>query len=117
MPGNVSFLEIGSKDAAVSRAFFERVFGWSFNSMGDAGGWFQTPSIKAGLHGSDPQPQLYVFFDVDDLDAAIALVKASGGQADPPGPEEPGFGRFSNCHDPQGIRFGLHQKSHTESVP
>ena len=50
MPGNVSFLEIGSKDAAVSRTFFEGVFGWTYNSMGDAGGWFQTPSIKAGLH-------------------------------------------------------------------
>ena len=79
--------------------------------MGDASGWFQTPSIKAGLHGGDPQPQLYVFFGVADLDAAVALVKASGGQADLPVPEEPGFGRFSNCHDPLGIRFGLHQKS------
>ena len=110
MAGDVSFVEIGSKDSAVSRTFFERVFGWSFNPMGAAGGWFQTPSIKMGLHGSDPQPQLYVFFDVADLDAAIALVRASGGQADPPGQEQPGFGRFSNCQDPQGIRFGLHQK-------
>lgn len=110
MPGNVSFLEIGSKDAAVSSTFFERFFGWSFTSMGEAGGWFQTSFIKVGLHGNDPHPQLYVFFDVTDLEAAIALVKASGGQADPPGPEEPGFGRFSNCQDSQGIRFGLHQK-------
>ena len=111
MPGNVSFLEIGSKEATESSTFFEKVFGWSFTPMADAGGWFQTPSIRVGLHGNDPQPQLHVFFDVTDLDVAIALVKASGGQADPPGPEEPGFGRFSNCQDPQGIRFGLHQKS------
>jgi predicted enzyme related to lactoylglutathione lyase len=36
--------------------------------------------------------------------------REAGGEADPPAPEEPGFGRFSNCRDPQGIRFGLHQK-------
>jgi predicted enzyme related to lactoylglutathione lyase len=40
----------------------------------------------------------------------MALVREAGGQADPPAPEEPGFGRFSNCRDPQGIRFGLHQR-------
>lgn len=110
MPGNVSFLEIGSKNASDSRAFFERVFGWRFNHMGDAGaGWFQTPSIRAGLHGDDPEPRLYVFFDVANLAVAIASVRTAGGEADEPGPTEPGFGRFSNCRDPQGIRFGLHE--------
>ena len=112
MTGNVSFVEIGSKDVKVTHAFFASVFGWGFTPMGDAGaGWFQTPSIRAGLHGDDPEPQLYVFYDVPDLAAAIASVRAAGGQAEDPGSEEPGFGRFSNCRDPQGIRFGLHQRT------
>ena len=109
MPGNVSFLEIGSNDATISRVFFAQVFGWAFNPMGPSEGWFQTPSIKAGLHGNDPEPQLYVFFDVSDLEAAVERVRAAGGHADVPGPVEPGFGRFSSCRDPQGIRFGLHE--------
>jgi hypothetical protein len=37
--------------------------------------------------------------------------RPAGGEADPPASEEPGFGRFSSCRDPQGIRFGLHQHS------
>ena len=109
MPGNVSFLEIGSGDASISRVFFEQVFGWAFNPMGPTEGWFQTPSIRAGLHGNDPEPRLYVFFDVPNLEAAVERVRAAGGQADAPGAVEPGFGRFSGCCDPQGIRFGLHE--------
>jgi uncharacterized protein len=110
MAGEVSYLEIGAKDAAISRVFFEKLFGWSFHPMGSDGeGWFQTPSIKAGVHGNDPEPQFSIFFDVPDLIAAIAQVKELGGQADEPSPDEPGFGKFCACHDPQGVRFGLHQ--------
>ena len=110
MASKVSYIEIGTKDAGNSRHFFEQLFGWDFNPMGNAEeGWFQTPSVKAGLHGNDPNPHVLVFFDVPDLMAAISQVKALGGATDEPGPDEPGFGRFCSCRDPQGIRFGLHQ--------
>jgi predicted enzyme related to lactoylglutathione lyase len=109
MHGNVSFLEVGTVDTEKSRPFFERVFGWSFHPMGEGGGWFQAPSMRVGLHGNDPQPQIYVFLEVPELEQAMALVREAGGEADPP-TSEPGFGRFSSCRDPQGIRFGLHQK-------
>ena len=72
-------------------------------------GWFQTASMRAGLHSDDPEPGILVFFPVTDLEAAVAKVIALGGEATPPGTPEPGFGRFAMCKDPQGIRFGLHQ--------
>ncbi|MEO0532701.1 MAG: VOC family protein [Cyanobacteria bacterium P01_A01_bin.123] len=110
MVSDVSYLEIGTAATEPSRLFFEQLFGWRFNPMGDDGeGWFQTPSLKVGLHGNDPEPQFSIFFSVIDLDDAIVRVKALGGQADEPGPDEPGFGRFCLCRDPQGIQFGLHQ--------
>jgi predicted enzyme related to lactoylglutathione lyase len=111
MHGTVSLLELGTSDVERSRPFFERVFGWNFNPMAEGGGWFKTPSIRVGLHGDDPQPQIYVFFEVPDLEQAIARVRDAGGEAEPPTTETPGFGRFSNCRDPQGIRFGLNQRS------
>jgi hypothetical protein len=111
MHGNVSFVELGTTDAERSRLFFERVFGWSFHPMAQGGGWFQAPSMRVGLHGDDPQPQIYTFFDVPDLEQAIALVREAGGEAESPAPGEPGCGRFSNCRGTQGIRFGLHQHS------
>jgi len=45
---------------------------------------------------------------VSHLEAAAARVRAAGGEADEP-TDEPGFGRFVNCRDPGGIRFGLDQ--------
>jgi predicted enzyme related to lactoylglutathione lyase len=101
--GQVSFLEIGSDDAAAIRAFFGAVFGWP--SHDDA--WMQAPTMKVGTHSEDPAPQIYVYFSVDDLDAAAARVRAAGGEAQTP-TNEPGFGRFVNCVGPGGLAFGLH---------
>jgi len=67
-------------------------------------------SMRVGFHGEDT-PQIYVFFEVPDLERAISLVREAGGEADPPAPEESGFGRMAFCRDPQGIRFGLHQQT------
>ena len=103
-PGQVSFIEIGSGgDAGPTRAFFSAVFGWPCHDQA----WFQTPTIKAGSHGEDPSPQIYVYFNVSDLEAAAARIRAAGGEAEPP-VDEPGFGRFVHCRAPGGIRFGLH---------
>src|SRR5438132_4091117 len=109
MKSDVSFIEIGAGDAAKARAFFGQVFGWDFHVMG-AGpeGWFQTPSMKAGVHGNDPEPGIFTFFSVANMEEAIAKVRELGGEASEPS-NEPGFGRFSMCRDPQGIRFGLHR--------
>jgi len=113
MRGDVSFIELGSTatDTGRSEVFFEKLFGWHFQPTPRGGGWFQTPSIRVGLHGNDSGPGIYVFFEVSNLEEAIALVRKAGGEADPSVTEEPGFGRFANCRDPQGIRFGLHQRS------
>jgi predicted enzyme related to lactoylglutathione lyase len=110
MHGQVSFVEIGTTDTDRTSAFFAKVFGWKFTPMDTGGGWFQAPTMRMGLHGNDPQPQLYVFLEVPDLDRAVASVRDAGGTAEDPGAEVPGFGRYANCKDPQGIVFGLHQR-------
>jgi predicted enzyme related to lactoylglutathione lyase len=111
MQGDVSFVELGTTagETDPSRRFFERVFGWPFHPMTQGGGWFETPSIRVGLHGSDTEARVYLFFEVSDLEQAVARVRDAGGESDPPPAEEPGFGRFAHCRDPQGIPFGLHQ--------
>src|SRR5271154_346245 len=106
----VSFIEIGVADAAKSRSFLEQMFGWKFHPFGQGSdGWFQTPSMKAGVHGGDASQGFLVFFGVPDIEAAMADVVRFGGTAEAP-MEEPGFGRFCICYDPQGLRFGLHRQ-------
>jgi len=108
-PAQVSFIEIGVADASKSRLFLEQMFGWKFHPFGKASdGWFQTPSLKAGVHGDDPNQGFLVFFGVPNLELAAAEVIRLGGNAEAP-IKQPGFGRFCICVDPQGLRFGLHE--------
>lgn len=114
MSGNISHLEIGTKTGAHSNQFFSRLLGWTFHQMGNGPeGWFDTPTCKAGLHTGDSQPGFSVYFAVPDIEQAVALVKQLGGTAEDISPEEPSFGRFCNCQDPEGVKFGLHQSSST----
>jgi uncharacterized protein len=112
MNGSITHIEIGAATSEKSAAFFSELFDWTYNPMGQDGGWFNTPTCKAGLHPSDPTPNITVYFAVSDIEQAAAKVRALGGDAGQISPEEPNFGRFCNCKDPQGVPFGLHQKPH-----
>ena len=107
----VSHIEIGTGDAKPEAEFFQALFGWPWQRMGDAGeGWFDLGSIRIGIHGKDDDPAIAMFFTVLDIDLAAETVRRLGGMAELPAAEEPGFGRFVNCKTAQGVRFGLHQR-------
>jgi uncharacterized protein len=115
MAGEVSFFELGVEDAEQGRRFYEGLFGWSFEA-GPGGGGFTigTPNVPGGMHPGDKGASPYVFFAVDDMDAALDKVRELGGtveEMDVEGDEESQarFGRFKLCRDDQGSRFGLHQ--------
>jgi predicted enzyme related to lactoylglutathione lyase len=115
MNGELSFFEIGAGDAGAARAFYGALFGWEFSEPPSGeGAVIEGSSVPGGIHGGDPGASPYLFFRVDDLDAAIARVRGLGGDAigDEAGddPETVArFGRFAFCTDDQGSRFGLHQ--------
>ena len=109
--GAPSFVEIGAPSGTAVRSFFAALFGWSFHDMGGDNFWIQTPTLRFGLHPKDEDRNLVVYFAVEDIDAAAERVRVLGGQAPAPGPEQEGFGRFVECRDSQGIRFGLHQRA------
>ena len=105
-----TFMEIGAKKTDGVGAFFSDLFGWKFETMGDGGeGWFETPTMKVGVHGNDPDPGIVPYFKVADIEQAVAKVRELGGSADDNVADEEGFGKFCNCIGPNGIRFGLHQ--------
>jgi len=110
MSGAITHIEIGAVAGAKSSTFFSALFGWQYSSMGEGGGWFDTPTCKAGLHPSDPSPGITVYFSVPNIEQAAETVRKLGGEAGDISPEEPSFGRFCPCKDPEGVVFGLHQK-------
>lgn len=115
MAGELSFFEIGVADADRGRAFYEALFGWTFEP-GPSGGGFVigAPGVSGGIHGGDPGASPYVFFAVDDIDLAVERVRELGGTVDDDDGErdedsERRFGRFRLCRDDQGSTFGLHE--------
>jgi predicted enzyme related to lactoylglutathione lyase len=110
MIGEPTHIELGAPDARKAKTFFGTLFGWTFEPFGDGDqAAIQTPTIRGGLHDGVTTTTLTTYFQVDDIEAAVASVRDLGGRADDPSPVEPGFGRFSTCSDDQGIPFGLHQ--------
>jgi uncharacterized protein len=113
MNGELSFFELGVADTDRARQFYGTLFGWEFVDEG-GGATIETPNIPGGLHDGDPGASPYLFFRVDDLDAAMARVRELGGEVgenvggDAPD-SEARFGRFLLCKDDQGSSFGLHQ--------
>jgi uncharacterized protein len=113
MTGEPSFFELGTEDAERARAFYTALFGWQMDSTGggfsiDAGGF------PGGLHPGEPGAAPYLFFRVEDIEAAAARVRELGGTIEDIDLEGDAdqvarFGRFRMCRDDQGAPFGLHQ--------
>jgi predicted enzyme related to lactoylglutathione lyase len=115
MRGELAFVEFGVDDVEKARTFYESLFGWQFETgPGGQGLVITGPGVSAGIHGGDQGASPYIFFRVDDIDAAVARVEELGGmveEVDVEGDEESiaTFGRFKLCKDDQGSPFGLHQ--------
>jgi predicted enzyme related to lactoylglutathione lyase len=116
MAGELSFFELGVDDVERGRAFYEGLFGWRFE-RGPSGKGFTiaTPNVPGGMHGGDAGAAPYVFFEVEDIEAALTRVRELGGAVEELGIEGDEesvarFGRFKLCRDDQGSSFGLHQR-------
>lgn len=115
MCGEVSFFSIGVGDVDKARTFYGTLFGWRFSEPpAGTGAVIGTSNVAGGVHGGDPGASPYLFFGVDDLEAAVAQVRELGGETleDEEHDDEVSiarFGRFELCRDDQGSAFGLHQ--------
>jgi predicted enzyme related to lactoylglutathione lyase len=115
MAGEIAFFELGVEDLERGRSFYEALFGWTF-APGPSGEGFtiSAPNAPGGMHGGDAGASPYVFFAVNDMDAALERVRELGGtveEMDVEGGEDTvaTHGRFKLCRDDQGSAFGLHQ--------
>jgi len=112
---SISFFELGVEDAEKARTFYGAMFGWEFETGPAMQGYaIKTAGVPGGMHPGDKGAWPYVFFAVEDLDAALAQVAQLGGEVqegfDDDNPENvKRFGRFKFCKDDQGSPFGLHQ--------
>jgi predicted enzyme related to lactoylglutathione lyase len=113
----VAFVELGVGEPEKARTFYGSLFGWRFTPGPSAQGFMLEglgTGVGGGVHGGDPGASPYVFFRVEDMEAALARVRELGGTVEEMDVEGDAatvarFGRFKLCRDDQGSPFGLHQ--------
>jgi hypothetical protein len=105
MTGEPSYIELGVRDAEAAKSFFGQLFGWEPAGPGQV----DTATLSVGIHGGDDESHFEVFFAVDNLEASIGKLGELGGRLVGDINESPGFGRWVECADDQGVRFGLRQ--------
>ncbi len=98
----IVFFDIAGPDAAKLKDFYAGNFGWSI----DAANMIKTPALEGTIRQDPAEKILYI--GVPDLDAAMAKVKATGGELLLPKIAIPS-GTFVLFKDPAGNRMGLFQ--------
>jgi uncharacterized glyoxalase superfamily protein PhnB len=104
--GDIGYLSLWVPDVERADRFFSSVLGWTYSqASGPQGRQVEGLALHHGLWGGEPRSTLFCCFAVDDLEVAIARVRAAGGTADEPQVEP--YGTISGCVDDQGVRFAL----------
>ena len=115
-PGALTWNEQFSRDLAGSQAFYQAVFGYSYQDLSGDGFKYATPTVdghEIGGIGEYPEgtpaemPAAWsVYFAVADTDAAAAQVIELGGDVVQP-PRDSPYGRIGVVADNQGAVFSL----------
>jgi catechol 2,3-dioxygenase-like lactoylglutathione lyase family enzyme len=112
-PAGVHHVSVCVSDVDAAVDFYTRVLGFTTlprPDFGFGGAWLDTGGGQVHLMQSDaPRPQGDHFaLRVDDLDEAVADIRASGWKVDPV-PHMAGAGRQAFLHDPSGNMIELNQ--------
>ena len=106
--GDAGFASLNVPDVDVAARFYAAVFGWEYAPGSDDRARHVTNATLAqGLWGGGVQGSLLLSYIVDDIDAAIARVRAAGGKAS--ASQQKPYGLSVDCVDVEGAPFAMHQ--------
>jgi predicted enzyme related to lactoylglutathione lyase len=111
-PGTPAWFELHTGAYGDAVSFYHDVFGWDTHVMNDADEFRYTTLGKdegalAGIMDDTGEPSGWnVYFEVADVDAALAQVTALGGKIIEPAQDTP-YGRMARVEDPTGTGFRL----------
>ncbi|MBE8519082.1 VOC family protein [Amycolatopsis sp. H6(2020)] len=107
--GQAMYFTFQVPEAEPAKSFYAAVLGWQFTPGSTSDAWgFAGPGLEGGLWAGDRQVGWKLMYAVDDLESALARVRAQGGQAGEV--ENHPYGTTADCTDNQGIEFWLWQK-------
>lgn len=114
--GKVIWNDLITDDLDAARAFYGRLFGWTFeNSSGKGGRYVLARAGKVyvagivevrGKKGATKSSRWLPYVSVDDVDGALAKASGAGARIAVPG-QNVNFGRVAAIIDPEGAVIGL----------
>jgi predicted enzyme related to lactoylglutathione lyase len=111
--GKICYLEIPANAPADSAKFYSELFGWKVRPRGDGALAFDDTGGVSGTWVAEkdrtPGEQMRTYIMVDDIDATMKKIEASGGRITTKKTAVPGGGWFAIFNDPVGVEFGLYQ--------
>jgi predicted enzyme related to lactoylglutathione lyase len=114
--GVPSWVDVSSPDPARAKEFYASLFGWEIaEGPPEAGGYAIAQVRGRSVAGIGPQmnpaapPAWTTYVDVDSADAAVELVRASGGMVFMEPMDVMDVGRLAIFADPTGAVIGLWQ--------
>jgi len=124
MANRVVHFEIEATDKERAKKFYVQAFGWEMQQMGKDFGDYtvivtgdakKPGGINGGMYQAQGKKQVNAYrcvISVDDIEKAMADVKAAGGKVmDGKTTDIPSVGLFISCTDTEGNAFGLLQPS------
>jgi uncharacterized glyoxalase superfamily protein PhnB len=106
-PGEVSYITYEVTDSTAFKAFYSRVLHWTFEPGRIDDGWaVQQTHPMAGVAGGSAAQVTVPMWTVEDVAAAVALVREAGGTVIDEPSQQP-YGKSAQCTDDQGTRFYL----------
>ena len=75
-----NYMEMKATDLGASKAFYEKAFGFDFTDYGPEYAAVEGGPVEIGLATGNEPPAPMPTFETDDLEAALAQVKAAQGE-------------------------------------
>jgi uncharacterized glyoxalase superfamily protein PhnB len=106
--GDIAHVTMVTPDTERARDFYQAVLQVPFEPGATPGAWGTDTNPQFGMWSPPGQePQVQLCFRVEDIEAAVARVRAAGGQAGTI--ENRPYGLLAECDDDQGVHFQLWQ--------
>jgi len=112
MQNTLSHFEILCSDTTEAKRFYQEIFDWKFDENSYPGySVIRTGSEPTGglmvKPPETPVHSLYVYFEVESIDATLKAVESAGGTVLVSRTEIPGIGYWGMFSDPDGVVIGI----------
>jgi predicted enzyme related to lactoylglutathione lyase len=121
IPGKFVWFDLATPNLGEAQAFYQDVFGWTYRSPGPSaeeyvlvlnGGQPVAGMFQAEPAGGEQDGATWLsLLSVDDVDRAVATVRAAGGSVEVEPADMPDRGRHALLRDPADAIFGVLRSS------